>query len=77
MSALIGRALSLVGIAFASIGIFVLEGISIEIPGIIGGGLGYYFRLRDGDLGGRPLRDLHNHQRSSGATAIVVQAERG
>jgi hypothetical protein len=38
VSALIGRALSLVGIAFALIWIFVLEGISIEIPGIILGG---------------------------------------
>jgi hypothetical protein len=77
VSALIGRALSFVGIAFASIGIFVLEGISIEILGIIGGRLGYYFGLRVEDLGGRPLRNLHNHQRSGGAPAIVVQAERG
>jgi hypothetical protein len=38
VSALIGRALSFVGIAFALIGIFVPEDISIEIPGIILGG---------------------------------------
>jgi hypothetical protein len=31
----VGRVLSLIGIAFASMGIFVLEGISIELPGIM------------------------------------------
>lgn len=55
MSGLIGRALSLVGIAFALIGIIVLEGISIELPGIILGGLGYYFGPRDRDRIGQIL----------------------
>lgn len=31
------------------IGIFVLEGISIELPGIMLGGLDYYFGLRGQD----------------------------
>lgn len=44
-----GRTLSLIGIAFAVAGAFILEGISIELPGIILGGLGYYFALRAQD----------------------------
>lgn len=37
------------------IGIFVLEGISIELPGIMLGGLGYYFGLRAQDRAGQFL----------------------
>lgn len=48
-------ALSLIGVAFAAIGIFILEGISIEFPGIILGGLGYYFGLRAQDRLGQLL----------------------
>jgi hypothetical protein len=48
----VGWVLSLIAIAFALIGIFVLEGISIELPGIILGGLGYYFGLRAQDRPG-------------------------
>ena len=33
----------------AVVGIFVLEGISIKFPGIILGGLGYYFSLTSQD----------------------------
>jgi hypothetical protein len=52
---IVGRSLSLIGIAFAVIGIFILEGISIELPGIILGGLGYYFGLRSEDRLGQIL----------------------
>ena len=51
----VGWALSLIGIVFAVIGIFILEGISIEFPGIILGGLGYYFALRAQDRLGQLL----------------------
>jgi hypothetical protein len=37
------------------VGIFVLEGISIEFPGIILGGLGYYFGLTSQDRVGQIL----------------------
>jgi hypothetical protein len=50
-----GWALSLIGITSALIGIFVLEGISIELPGIMLGGLGYYFGLRAEDRPGQIL----------------------
>jgi hypothetical protein len=55
VSELVGRVLSLIGIAFALIGLFILEGISIEFPGIILGGLGYYFGLRSQDWLGQIL----------------------
>ena len=55
MSKLVGRVLSLIGIAFALIGLFILEGISIEFSGIILGGLGYYFGLRSQDRFGQIL----------------------
>jgi hypothetical protein len=47
--ATIGRVLALLGVVCAVVGIFVLEGISIEFPGIILGGLGYYFGLTSQD----------------------------
>ncbi len=55
MSTIVGRVLSLIGIVFAVIGLFILEGISIEFPGIILGGLGYYFGLRSQDRLGQVL----------------------
>ena len=45
LRATIGRVLATLGVVCAVVGIFVLEGISIEFPGIILGGLGYYFGL--------------------------------
>ncbi len=51
----VGWVLSLIGVASALIGIFVLEGISIELPGIMLGGLGYYFGLRAQDRAGQFL----------------------
>jgi hypothetical protein len=55
VSGLVGRVLSLIGIAFALIGLFIVQGISIELPGIILGGLGYYFGLRSQDRLGQIL----------------------
>jgi hypothetical protein len=51
----IGRILALLGMVCAVVGIFALEGISIEFPGIIFGGLGYYFGLRNQDRIGQIL----------------------
>jgi hypothetical protein len=47
--------LGLLGIVCAVVGIFVLEGISIEFPGIMLGGLGYYFSLTGRDRVGQTL----------------------
>jgi hypothetical protein len=44
-----GGLLGLLGVICAVVGIFVLEGISIEFPGIILGGLGYYLGLKSQD----------------------------
>jgi hypothetical protein len=52
---MIGRVLGLLGVVCAGIGIFVVEGISIEFPGIILGGLGYYFALTGRDRLGQIL----------------------
>ena len=52
---MIGRVLALLGLVCAVVGIFVLEGISIEFPGIILGGLGYYFGLTSQDRVGQIL----------------------
>jgi hypothetical protein len=49
------RGLGLLGILCAAVGIFVLNGISIEFPGIMLGGLGYYFSLTGGDELGQTL----------------------
>ncbi len=51
----IGRVLALLGLVCAVVGIFVLEGISIEFPGIILGGLGYYLSLTSQDRVGQVL----------------------
>jgi hypothetical protein len=50
-----GRALGLIGLVLAAVGLFVLDGISVEYPGIILGALGYYFGLRAGDRVGQVL----------------------
>ena len=44
-----GRVLGAIGIVLAAVGLFVVEGISVEYPGILLGALGYYFGLRAGD----------------------------
>ncbi len=51
----IGRVLALLGLVCAVVGIVVLEGISIEFPGIILGGLGNYFGLTSQDRIGQVL----------------------
>ena len=43
------------GWSCAVVGIFVLNGISIEFPGIMLGGLGYYFSLTGRDRIGQTL----------------------
>jgi hypothetical protein len=48
-SRMVGLVLGVLGLACALVGIFVVEGISIEFPGIILGGLGYYFGLTSRD----------------------------
>jgi hypothetical protein len=50
-----GRALGVIGLVLAAVGLFVLDGISVEYPGIILGALGYYFGLRAGDRVGQVL----------------------
>jgi hypothetical protein len=49
LPALVGGLLGLLGVVCAVVGIFVLEGISIEFPGIILGALGYYLGLTSQD----------------------------
>jgi hypothetical protein len=46
---MVGGLLGLLGVVCAVIGIFVLEGVSIEFPGIILGALGYYLGLTSRD----------------------------
>jgi hypothetical protein len=55
LRAMAGRGLGLLGLICAVVGIFVLEGISIEFPGIMLGGLGYYFSLTARDEVGQAL----------------------
>jgi len=49
LRAVVGGLLGLLGVVCAVVGIFVLEGISIEFPGIILGALGYYLSLTSQD----------------------------
>jgi hypothetical protein len=52
MRSTVGIALGAVGLVCALIGLFLINGVSIEFPGIILGGLGYYFCLPSGGQGG-------------------------
>lgn len=49
LRAMVGRALGVLGLVCAVVGVFYLEGISIAFVGIILGGLGYYFGLTSQD----------------------------
>ena len=49
LRAVVGGVQGLLGVICAVVGIFVLEGISIELPGIILGALGYYLGLTSQD----------------------------
>lgn len=55
LRATVGIALGALGVVCALLGIFLFEGISIELPGIILGGLGYYFALTASDRTGQIL----------------------
>jgi hypothetical protein len=48
----VGEVLGVLGVLCAVIGLFLINGISIEFPGIVLGGLGYYFCLSSGGQGG-------------------------
>ena len=48
LRAVVAVVLGLLGVVCAMVGIFVLDGISIEFPGIIFGALGYYPASRAG-----------------------------
>ena len=52
MRTTIGMVFGVLGPLCALIGLFFINGISIEFPGIILGGLGYYFCLQRGGQGG-------------------------
>lgn len=52
---LVGRVLGVIGLVLAIVGLFVLDGISVEFPGIILGALGYYFAFSSGDRPGQVL----------------------
>jgi hypothetical protein len=55
LRATVGRVLGLLGILCAVVGIIYVEGISIEFPGIMLGGLGYYFSLTAQDRVGQTI----------------------
>jgi hypothetical protein len=55
LRATVGRVLGLLGVLCAVVGIFVINGISIEFPGIMLAGLGYYFCLTAGDRMGQTI----------------------
>ena len=52
MRSTLGEVLGVLGVLCAVIGLFLINGISIEFPGIILGALGYYFCLPSGGQGG-------------------------
>jgi hypothetical protein len=49
LRAVVGVVLGLLGVVCAMVGIFVLDGISIEFPGIVLGALCYYLGLTSQD----------------------------
>ena len=55
MQATVGIALGVLGLLCAVLGLFLINGVSIEFPGIILGGLGYYFGLQGGNRTGQIL----------------------
>jgi len=54
LQATVGIALGLLGLLCAVVGLLI-NGVSIEFPGIIRGGLGYYFGLQGGNRTGQIL----------------------
>ncbi len=79
LRATVGVVLGVLSVICAVVGLFVFEGISIELPGIILGALGYYFGLRrrgprgtgPRDSGRGPLRYLHGDKRPFGASPVT------
>ncbi|HKH37196.1 MAG TPA: hypothetical protein VKA82_08515 [Rubrobacter sp.] len=55
MQATVGIALGVLGVFCAVLGLLVINGVSIEFPGIILGGLGYYFGLQGANRTGQIL----------------------
>jgi uncharacterized RDD family membrane protein YckC len=55
LQATVGIALGVLGVFCAVLGLLVINGVSIEFPGIILGGLGYYFGLQGGNRAGQIL----------------------
>jgi uncharacterized membrane protein YvlD (DUF360 family) len=55
LRATVGIVLGVLGVLCAGVGLFVINGVSIEFPGIILGGLGYYFGLQSKNLSGQVL----------------------
>ena len=55
LRAAVGRVLGLLGILCAAVGLVLVNGISIEFPGIMLGGLGYYFSLTARDEAGQAI----------------------
>jgi hypothetical protein len=55
LQATVGIALGVLGVLCAVLGLFLINGVSIEFPGIILGGLGYYFDLQGGIRTGQIL----------------------
>ena len=55
MQATVGIALGVLGVLCAVLGLFLINGVSIEFPGIILGGLGYYFGLQGANRAGQIL----------------------
>ena len=55
MQATVGILLGVLGLLCAVVGLFLINGISIEFPDIILGGLGYYFGLQSSNRAGQNL----------------------
>jgi hypothetical protein len=55
LQAMVGIALGVLGLLCAVAGLFLINGVSIEFPGIVLGGLGYYFGLQGGNRTGQIL----------------------
>jgi hypothetical protein len=55
LQATIGIVLGVLGLLCAVVGLLLINGVSIEFPGIILGGLGYYFGLQGGNRSGQIL----------------------
>jgi uncharacterized RDD family membrane protein YckC len=55
LQATVGIALGFLRVLCAVLGLYLINGVSIEFPGIILGGLGYYFGLQGGNRTGQTL----------------------